>query len=161
MGRPVAEAWRRGYQLMRCPRRLIVVQNYEDCPKKALLLLQSQKGLIGECECPYATPVVLVPNPTGTIRLCVDYRKLNANTIADAYPLPRMHDLLQEAKHSAYVSAIDLKSGCHHANVQPPHRDKTAFVCPFGTFRFIRMPFGLRNAPVTFQRFRQYPQRIT
>ncbi|GFW41655.1 hypothetical protein TNCV_4035701 [Trichonephila clavipes] len=63
-----------------------------------------------------------------------------------------MDDLLQEAKHTAYISTIDLKSGYHQVNVNPADRDKTAFVCPFGTYRFKRMPFGLKNALTTFQR---------
>ncbi|GFW66928.1 retrovirus-related Pol polyprotein from transposon 17.6 [Trichonephila clavipes] len=63
-----------------------------------------------------------------------------------------MDDLLQEAKHTAYISTIDLKSGYHQVNVNPADRDKTAFVCPLGTYRFKRMPFGLKYAPATFQR---------
>ncbi|GFV30705.1 retrovirus-related Pol polyprotein from transposon 297 [Trichonephila clavipes] len=63
-----------------------------------------------------------------------------------------MDDLLHEAKHTAYISTIDLKSGYHQVNVNPADRDKTAFVCPFGTYRFKRMSFGLKNAPATFQR---------
>ena len=119
--------------------------------KKELDDLLSE-DIIEECESPYASPVVLVPKPNGSVRLCVDYRKLNAITVPDTYPLPRMDDLLHDAKHTVYMSTIDLKSGYHQVNVHAQDRDKTAFVCPFGTFRFKRMPFGLRNAPATFQR---------
>ncbi|GFU98488.1 retrovirus-related Pol polyprotein from transposon 17.6 [Trichonephila clavipes] len=71
-----------------------------------------------------------------------------------------MDDLLQEAKHTADISTIDLKSGYHQVNVNPADRDKTAFVCPFGTYRFKRMPFGLKNAPATFQRLMDIFRRL-
>ncbi|GFW16758.1 retrovirus-related Pol polyprotein from transposon 297 [Trichonephila clavipes] len=111
-----------------------------------------EKDIIEECESPYGAPVALIPKPINQFRLCIDYRKLNEVTVSDTYPLPRMDDLLQEAKHTAYISTIDLKSGYNQVNVNPADRDKTAFVCPFGTYRFKRKPFGLKNALATFQR---------
>ncbi|GFT01023.1 retrovirus-related Pol polyprotein from transposon 297 [Trichonephila clavipes] len=111
-----------------------------------------EKDIIEECESPYGAPVVLIQKPNNQFRLCIDYQKLNEVTVSDTYPLPRMDDLLQKAKHTAYISTIDLKSGYHQVNVNPAVRNKTAFVCPFGTCRFKRMPFGLKNAPATFQR---------
>ncbi|GFX45875.1 hypothetical protein TNCV_3607361 [Trichonephila clavipes] len=122
----------------------ISVPPYRMSPVKKEILRKKiedllEKDIIEECESPYGAPVVLIPKPNNQFRLCIDYRKLNEVTVSDTYPLPRMDDLLQEAKHTAYISTIDLKSGYHQVNVNPADRDKTAFVCPFGTYRFKRM----------------------
>ncbi|GFS67109.1 retrovirus-related Pol polyprotein from transposon 297 [Trichonephila clavipes] len=113
-----------------------------------------RQNVIEECESlsPFATPLVLVPKPNGKVRLCVDYRKLKSVTKVDAYPLPRMDDLLNEATPTSFMSTIDLQSGYHQVKVADVDQDKTAFVCPFGTYRYLHMPFGLRNALATFQR---------
>ncbi|GBO12081.1 Retrovirus-related Pol polyprotein from transposon 297 [Araneus ventricosus] len=135
----------------------VSVPPYTIAPMKKELLRKEiddlpEKDVIEECKSAYGAPVLLIPKPDGKARLCIDYRKLNEITVPDPYPLPRMDDLLQSAKHTAFMSTIDLKSGYHQINVHPADRDKTAFVCPFGTFRFRRMPFGFRNSPDTFQR---------
>ncbi|GFX52436.1 retrovirus-related Pol polyprotein from transposon 17.6 [Trichonephila clavipes] len=126
-------------------------------PSKKEILKQEidrllSEGIIEECESPYASLVVLIPKPNGTFRLCIDYRKLNEITVADTYPLPRMDDLLHQAKLTALMSTLDLRAGYHQVKVHVEDQDKTAFVCLFGTYRFLRMPYGLRNAPATFKR---------
>ncbi|GFX68488.1 hypothetical protein TNCV_2431951 [Trichonephila clavipes] len=99
------------------------------------------EGIIEECESPYASPVVLIPKPNGTFRLCIDYRKLNEIAVADTYPLPRMDDLLHQAKLTPFMSTLDLRAGYHQVKVHVEDQDKTAFVCPFGTYRYLRMPY--------------------
>ncbi|GFW34303.1 retrovirus-related Pol polyprotein from transposon 297 [Trichonephila clavipes] len=135
----------------------ISVPPYRISPVKKKILRKKiqdllEKYIIEECESLYETPVVLIPKPNNQFRLCIDYRKLYEVKVPDTYPLPRTDDLLQVVKHTAYISTIVLKSGYHQVNVNPADRYTTTFVCPFGTYRFKRMPFGLKNAPATFQR---------
>ncbi|GFV75545.1 retrovirus-related Pol polyprotein from transposon 17.6 [Trichonephila clavipes] len=135
----------------------VAVPPYRMNPSKKEILKQEldrllSEGIIEECESPYASPVVLIPKPNGAFRLCIDYRKLNEITVADTYPLPRMDDLLHQAKLTPFMSTLDLRAGYHQVKMHVEDQDKTAFVCPFGTYRFLRMPYGLRNAPATFQR---------
>ncbi|CAK9809129.1 Retrovirus-related Pol polyprotein from transposon 297 [Anthophora quadrimaculata] len=108
--------------------------------------------IIEECESAWASPAVLVPKPGGQAGLCIDYRKLNAITTPCVYPLPRIDDLLQATGGCTFNSTLDLKAGYCQVKVADDDQDKTAFITSFGLFRFKRLPFGLRNAPATFQR---------
>uniref|UniRef100_V5I885 Retrovirus-related Pol polyprotein from transposon 17.6 n=1 Tax=Anoplophora glabripennis TaxID=217634 RepID=V5I885_ANOGL len=110
-----------------------------------------EEGIIEECESPWAAPVVLVPKKDGGTRLCIDYRRLNSVTVSDSYPLPRIDDLLHATKRTFYMTTIDFRSGYHQIKVNEQSRDKIAFVTPFGTYRYLRLPFGLKNAPGTLQ----------
>ncbi|GFV54531.1 retrovirus-related Pol polyprotein from transposon 297 [Trichonephila clavipes] len=110
-----------------------------------------EKDIIEECESPYGAPVVLIPKPNNQFRLCIDYRKLNEVTVPDTYPLPRMDDLLQEAKHTAYISTIDLKSGYHQVNVNPADRDKPLLFVHLEPTSLKGCPSDLRMHPRSFR----------
>jgi len=100
----------------------------------------------------WASPVVLITKKDGSVRFCVDYRKLNALTVKDSYPLPRMDECLDSLGDAVVFSTLDCNSGYWQIPIDLKDRDKTAFVSHCGVHRFKRMPFGLCNAPATFQR---------
>ena len=101
---------------------------------------------------PFASPVILVRKKDGTMRLCIDYRKLNAITKKDAHPLPRIEDIFDTLSGSKFFSTLDMAMGYHQVEVNPDDREKTAFTTPFGLFQYKVMPFGLATAPATFMR---------
>ena len=102
---------------------------------------------------PWSSPVVLSPKKDGGVRFCVDYRKVNESTVRDVYPLPRIDDCLSSLGGSRVFSIIDLKAGYWQIPVEERDKEKTAFVTHAGLFEFNVLPFGLTNAPATFQRF--------
>ena len=102
--------------------------------------------------CPYASRTVFSPKKDGTLRLCVDYRDLNAQTEKDAFPLPRIDTVLPALKQAKYFASLDLLIGYHQVEVSEQDRVKTAFLTHRGLYVYNVMPFKLCNAPATFQR---------
>lgn len=135
---------------VRQPYRRLLPSQYDMVRTHIKQLLDSQ--VVRESSSPYASPVVLVQKKDGSIRLCVDYRRLNAKTRKDAFPLPRIEESLDGLVGAKWFSTLDLASGYNQVEVAEKDRAKTAFCTPFGLFEFNRMPFGLCNAPSTFQR---------
>ena len=133
----------------------ISIQPYRLAPaeltelKKQLDELLS-KGFIRPSSSPWGAPVLFAKKADGTLRLCIDYRKLNHVTVKNKYPLPRIDDLFDQLRGSHRFSKIDLRSGYHQLRVREEDIPKTAFRTRYGHFEFLVMPFGLTNAPAAF-----------
>ena len=101
---------------------------------------------------PWASPCLLVPKANGKFRLCTDFRKLNSVTIKDSFPLPRIDDILDAIGSSKFLTQIDMLKGYYQIPLSENAKQMSAFITPFGLFQYERLPFGMCNAPATFQR---------
>jgi hypothetical protein len=122
-------------------------QELEELKKQLADMLS--KGLIRPSASPWGSPVLFVDKRDGTIRLCVDYRKLNEVTIKNKYPLPKIEDLFDQLNGAKVFSKIDLRTGYHQLMVRESDIPKTAFTTRYGLFEYIVMSFGLTNGSST------------
>lgn len=109
------------------------------------------RGWIRPSHSPYGSPVLFAAKADGSLRMCVDYRALNAITKKSGYPIPRIDEIFDRMGSAKYFTSLDLQMGYHQIGIAPEDVEKTAFVTRYGQFEWLVMPFGLCGAPSTFQ----------
>jgi len=112
-----------------------------------------RKGFIRHSQSSCSSPIVFAKKKDGTLRICVDYRGLNKLTIKNRYPLPLIGELLERMNNAKYFTKFDVRDGYNRLRMAPGEEWKTAFRCRYGLFEYTVMPFGLCNAPGTFQHY--------
>ncbi|GJW60310.1 reverse transcriptase domain-containing protein [Tanacetum coccineum] len=143
--------------------------NMQEVVKKEIMKLLDTGIIYPIADSPWVSPIHCVPKkggitvvtnkndelvPTRTVtgwRVCIDYRKLNEATAKDHFPLPFMDQMLERLAGNKYFCFLDGFSGYFQIPIDPNDQEKTTFTCPFGTYAYRRMPFGLCNSPATFQ----------
>ncbi|KAJ5134995.1 retrovirus polyprotein [Penicillium bovifimosum] len=134
-----------------CPLYKLSTQELQEAKK--YILANLDKGFIVPSSAPYASPILMARKPGGGLRFCVDYRRLNALTKKDCYPLPLIDEVLQRTSKAKFFTKVDMQQGFHRIRMTPDAEDLTTFRTRYGSFKYKVLPFGLTNGPATFQRF--------
>ncbi|OUM69753.1 hypothetical protein PIROE2DRAFT_37879 [Piromyces sp. E2] len=114
-----------------------------------------KKRFIRKSKSPAGASVLFVKNHDGSLRLCIDYRRLNSITVRNSYPIPRINDLIESFQGAVIFTRLDLLSTYNLVRIKEGHEYLNAFRTLLGHFEYLVMPFGLRNSPSVFQRFIQ------
>ncbi|KAL1979106.1 hypothetical protein VTN96DRAFT_6844 [Rasamsonia emersonii] len=120
---------------------------------KKYIMENLDKGFIEPSNAPFASPILMARKKDGGLRFCVDYRKLNAITKRDRYPLPLIDELMERLSQAKIFTKLDIRQGFHRIRMDPASEDLTTFRTRYGSYKYKVMPFGLTNGPATFQRF--------
>ena len=129
----------------------IALKNYNWVKEEIDKLLEA--GVIRESHSSWAAPIVVVPKSDGWKRLCIDFRALNKTIRTCIWPIPRVEDIFAKLGKAKFYTALDLRAGYHHIDLDKDSIKKTAFVAPFGKYEYLKVPFGLAPGSSIFSKF--------
>ena len=142
------------WQPIKLPNRGMPVHYKDDLKEEIDAFMNKQ--LITPCHSPYSAPASLVPKKNGKLRLVIDYRKLNEQTIKSCWPIPSTEEIFATLQGSAYITTIDMTWKFYQLPMEPKSQNYTALSTPFGSFKGLRMPMGLTGSPNTFQNLMEH-----
>lgn len=131
---------------------LVMLNPLNSMPTVVQISYLSENSLAKPSSSPWSSPCLLAPKSDGTLCFCTDFRKVNAVTVPDSFPLPRMEDCIDSIGPSRFITKLDLLKGYWQVPLTPCASDVSAFVTPHAFMQYTVMAFGMRNAPATFQR---------